>query len=48
MQYCVVYADELDELDVKVNEFIAQGWNPLGGVAKDESGHKYLQAMVKP
>lgn len=33
MTYKVLYCAALDELETKVNEYIKEGWLPLGGLA---------------
>lgn len=58
MEYQIVDADDLDELVEKVNKAIAEGWQPVGGVAVSHwpcDNHKfdnafyweYLQAMTR-
>ena len=49
VEYTVVSAGFLDDLIDKVNELIAQGWTPHGGVASDSGGDEtvYLQALVR-
>lgn len=50
MEYCIVTHWQAQELSKRVNEFIADGWVPQGGVAYtvtlgvDES---FAQAMVR-
>ncbi len=55
-QYKIVLNSHADILEREVNELIAQGWQPLGGVGmayKHEHSHNvvshlmYAQAMVK-
>lgn len=49
VEYTVVTEGFLDDLIDKVNEMIAQGWTPHGGVASDSGGEAtvYLQALVR-
>lgn len=44
MKYGLIAYNSPDDLVTKVNEHIAKGWKPLGGVSQ-ESG-TYTQAMV--
>lgn len=43
--YIIVTADGAVALEMKVFEFLTEGWQPIGGVSFDSN--KYLQAMVK-
>lgn len=47
--YHIEYADGIHKLKARVNEKIADGWQPTGGVATtvDEDGESYYQAMVR-
>lgn len=47
MKYIILCSDYTDELSRLVNEFITEGWQPLGGVAFDKI-NRTCQAMVKP
>ena len=51
MQYTIVTGTVVDELVKKVNEHIANGWAPLGGVATRPTTNYTdkisMQAMVK-
>lgn len=47
-QYTVVYDDNLYTLGNKMNEFLNDGWEPLGGIAVtcDSEGYRnYYQAV---
>ncbi len=43
MQYTIVKAESLNELVIKVNEFIGQGWEPIGGVSAAREKGTYLE-----
>ena len=45
VEYSLVSGGE-DEIIDKVNRFIENGWQPLGGVSRDKY-HRLSQAMVK-
>jgi hypothetical protein len=46
IDYCVIGAQNLEDLESKVKGYIFMGWRPMGGVSIDEvSG--YIQAMLK-
>lgn len=45
MDYYVLIASGLEELESLVREFIGSGWEPQGGVCA--RGHEFLQAMVR-
>jgi hypothetical protein len=51
IDYKLIGASTVDSLAAKVNEFIKDGWVPLGGVAygpeTDACRVWYVQAMVK-
>lgn len=58
MRYEALIKDNVIALEEQVNEFIAKGWRPLGGIAvtafgwPDDDGHvqkstQYLQAMIR-
>jgi Domain of unknown function (DUF1737) len=51
MEYKVIHARNYDELMVKVNEHLSQGWEPQGGVAVEVGGGGYcngfLQALIR-
>lgn len=47
MEYAVISAEKLDRLARKVNEEIAKGWEPLGGVCFDGGFGVWAQAMIK-
>lgn len=52
MEYTTI-GSEYDDIDVKVNEYIRQGWQPFGGISVNlnlddqEYPTLYVQAMVK-
>lgn len=41
MQYKILAADNMTELETEVNAAIADGWLPLGGVAINEYIHSW-------
>lgn len=45
MKYQVIRSPHLHELEVKVNELTAVGWEPQGGITV--AGNIFIQAMVK-
>lgn len=46
MEYSVLKSADLERLANKVNEAIAEGWRPQGGIA--HNGHSlWAQALVK-
>jgi hypothetical protein len=49
MKYRILEKRSAYKLEIEVNELIAQGWRPQGGVAVDSMGmgESFLQAMVK-
>lgn len=48
MKYCIVGPMWCADLARKVNQFIAEGWIPQGGLTADHSERShYLQAMIK-
>jgi hypothetical protein len=49
MKYLIVRerAHFINELEVAVNELIANGWEPLGGIGGDGNYGGYAQAMIK-
>jgi hypothetical protein len=49
MKYRILEKSSAYKLQIEVNELIAQGWRPQGGVAVDSMGmcESFLQAMVK-
>ena len=52
MKYCVLECNSLSELEDKVNSFIADGWQPQGGISVREdliytTTTYYYQAMIK-
>jgi len=49
MKYLVVEAQSAEELQQKVQEFMKEGWEPLGGLAVANNGSLnwwYYQAML--
>lgn len=44
MKYGLISYNSPKDLVIKVNESIAKGWRPLGGVSQD--GGSYLQAII--
>ena len=48
MKYYVVQASKVNELEVKVNSLMQQGWQPIGGIdsSKQDMGTEYYQAMI--
>jgi Domain of unknown function (DUF1737) len=53
MRYRVIEAKDVEGLEQDVNEHIAEGWQPLGGVAVVNSQANtyawwFYQAMVRP
>ncbi len=46
VKYKIALGGSVSELEKRVNEAIAEGWQPLGGVAGGQEGWIY-QAMVK-
>lgn len=44
-RYTIVTASNDMELAINVCRYLANGWQPIGGVSFD--GPRYLQAMVK-
>lgn len=55
MAYVILSEESLTELQNNVNEFIAHGWKPIGGVAisnvyvrpDNEMEREYCQSMIK-
>ncbi len=56
MNYTIVFSNEsISDITQKVNEHIANGWKPIGGISTTSHDFKlgagtdlvYLQAMVK-
>lgn len=47
MEYIILRAVTLPELEKKVNEYIKQGWRPQGGVTHYNTGTNHSQAMIK-
>lgn len=51
MQYIIVRASTIKELENKVNGSISNGWKPLGGVSPivlpNGQGSDLLQSMIK-
>lgn len=47
MVYTILTA-EGDELIELVNKYIAEGWEPLGGIATSNESPWFAQAMVRP
>jgi len=46
MEYTILQSSRLDYLIKMVNEHIANGWMPQGGVSSIQDFY-YLQAMIK-
>ena len=44
MDYKIAYGRDASDLERRVNELIALGWSPLGGVALHQRG-EFFQAM---
>ena len=50
MEYIVLKDSGIEELISLVNQFIADGWKPVGGISTGDimgSSNYYLQAMIK-
>jgi hypothetical protein len=47
MVYTILTA-ECDELVELVNRYIAEGWEPLGGIARASYSQWFSQAMIRP
>lgn len=50
MEYDVVYASSVEGLIKKVNQMIAEGWQPQGGVTvstQDDTEYYFYQAVVR-
>jgi len=47
MVYTILTA-ESDELIELVNKYIAEGWEPLGGIAASNDSPWFSQAMIRP
>ena len=53
MEYIVIEAERIEELEERVSEKILEGWLPKGGVSTKVAGsywplrNTYVQAMVK-
>jgi hypothetical protein len=47
MVYTILTADS-DELIELVNRYIAEGWEPLGGIAISSDSQWFSQAMIRP
>ena len=47
MKYKIVWHISIVDLESLVNDEIAQGWKPLGGLCYKFDGGMYLQALVK-
>lgn len=47
MKYKIVYSISTDGLESLVNDKIAQGWKPFGGLCYRFDGSLYLQALIK-
>lgn len=48
-KYTVVTSASLPDLIEQVNEAIAEGWQPIGGVlvTQNERGEEFFQSMIK-
>lgn len=48
-EYTVVKEASIFDLIDSVNEYIRQGWQPIGGilVTQDERGEEFFQSMIK-
>jgi len=46
-EYTIVSCSVPDQLQRLVNEGIAQGWEPVGGVCVDSRDGQFYQAMVR-
>jgi len=44
-EYTIIVDENITTLIKRVNNYIATGWWPLGGVVKSDDG--YLQTLVK-
>ena len=47
MKYKIVWRTSTVDLESLVNDEIAQGWKPLGGLCYKFDGGMFLQALVK-
>lgn len=51
MEYTVINYDSIESLIKVVNEYIKDGWKPLGGICltpnSQYAGPQYAQAMIK-
>lgn len=48
IQYAIIQADSIAELEVLVNDRINQGWELQGGVgARPFNGFVFMQAMIQ-
>jgi len=47
MVYTILTA-ESDELVELVNKYMAEGWEPMGGIAMSSHSPWYSQAMIRP
>jgi hypothetical protein len=47
VDYRVLKSLTSDKLETQVNDLIAKGWQPQGGVSLSSTGDWYCQAMVK-
>jgi len=47
MEYTILKALHLVDLEHIVNEYIKQGWRPQGGVTHYNTGTNHCQAMVR-
>ncbi len=47
MEYTILKANNLQDLEHFVNEYIEKGWRPQGGVTHYNEGTNHCQAMVR-
>jgi hypothetical protein len=47
MEYKIVTAKTTGELERRVNEYIREGWQPLGGVCAWSGGMMVMQARLQ-
>lgn len=46
IRYVILESTSIDQLVLEVNALLRIGWQPQGGIAKNNEGH-YVQAMVQ-
>lgn len=47
MIYKIVFAPKASDFEIMVNKYLADGWEPQGGVAVHPINHQLIQALTK-